>query len=103
MTYKELLSFDFNNELKIDSSKNDTKFLRNQKVLEYLEKNPEISERAGFNLIQNMKYKELLKMYFNSIQFENSIYQLKTENESSDYIQEYIYRSKTYIRFYSDI
>ena len=103
LTYKELLSIDFNNELKIDSSKNDNKFLRNQKVLEYLEKNPEISERAGFNLIQNMKYKELLKMYFNSIQFENSIYQLKTENESSDYIQEYIYRSKTYIRFYSDI
>ena len=104
LTYKELLSTDFNNEFKMDSSKVDnTKFLRNQKVLKYLEENPEISERAGFDIIQDMKYIDLLKLYFISTQFENSIQQLKNENESSDYIQEYIYRAKTYIRFFSQL
>ena len=50
-----------------------------------------------------MKYKDLLKVYFISAQYENSINQLKTENESPDYIQDYIYRSKTYIKFYSNL
>ena len=104
LTYKEILSTDFNNEFKMDSSKVDnTKFLRNQKVLKYLEENPEISERAGFDIIQDMKYIDLLKLYFISTQFENSIHQLKNENESSDYIQEYIYRAKTFIRFFSQL
>ena len=103
LTYKEILSTDFKNELNLDSSKANPKYLRNQKVLKYLEENPDISERAGFNLIQDMKYKDLLKVYFNSAQFENSVNQLKTENESLDYIQDYIYRSKTYIRFYSNL
>ena len=103
LTYKEILSTDFKNELNLDSSKVDPKYLRNQKVLKYLEENPDISERAGFNLIQDMKYKDLLKVYFISAQYENSINQLKTENESPDYIQDYIYRSKTYIKFYSNL
>ena len=49
-----------------------------------------------------MKYKELLKIYFTSSQFENSINQLKAENESSEYIQEYVYRSKTFVKFFTD-
>ena len=91
-------------KLKLDSTRIDnTKYLRNQKVLQYLEENPEISERAGFDIIKDMKYIDLLKLYFISIQFENSIQQLKIENESSEYIQEYIYRAKTYIRFFSHL
>ena len=106
LTYKELLSTDFNNELKLkldSTSIDNTKYLRNQKVLHYLEENPEISERAGFDIIKDMKYIDLLKLYFISAQFENSIKQLKIENESSEYIQEYIYRAKTYIRFFSHL
>ena len=106
LTYKEILSTNFNEELKIVDSLNNNidnnKYLKNQKVLKYLEENPEISERAGFDIVQNMKYKDLLKIYFTSAQFENSINQLKVENESPEYIEEYIYRAKTYIRFYSN-
>ena len=69
-------------------------------MLNYLEKHPDICKRSGFDIIQNMKYKDLLKFYFNSSQFENSINQLKAENETCDYIQEYIYRAKTYLKFY---
>ena len=105
LTYKEMLSTDFNQEINSVSNSNykvdNVKFLKNQKVLKYLEENPEILKRSGFDLIQNLKYKDLLKIYFISAQFEKSISQLKEENESKEYIQEYIYRAKTYIKFYS--
>lgn len=105
LTYKEMLSTDFNQEINSVSNSNykvdNVKFLKNQKVLKYLEENPEILKRSGFDLVQNLKYKDLLKIYFISAQFEKSISQLKEENESKEYIQEYIYRAKTYIKFYS--
>jgi hypothetical protein len=103
-TYKDILSTNFNSEKKNDSSNikvDNTKFIRNQKVLKYLEVNPEISKRAGFDIVQNMKYKDLLNLYFNSAQFENSIIQLKAENECDEYIEEYIYRAKTYLKFFN--
>jgi hypothetical protein len=105
LTYKEILSCNFSVELNSDSLNkkvDNIKYLKNQKVLKYLEENPEISKRAGFDIVQNMKYKDLLKLYFNSAQFENSINQLKAENESNEYIEEYIYRAKTYLKFYVD-
>ena len=103
-TYKDILSTNFNSEKKNDSPNikvDNTKFIRNQKVLKYLEVNPEISKRAGFDIVQNMKYKDLLNLYFNSAQFENSIIQLKAENECDQYIEEYIYRAKTYLKFFN--
>ena len=96
-TYKELLSINFNQN-KIDNKK----YLKNQKVLKYLEENPEISKKSGFDIIQNMKYKDLLQLYFNSSEFEDAIELLKNEQESIEYIDEYIYRAKTFIRFYSN-
>ena len=106
LTYKEMLSTDYINQLcksdyfnkKVDR----TKFLKNIEVLKYLEKNPEICKRSGFDIVQNMKYKDLLKIYFTSSQFENSINQLKAENETLDYIQEYTYRARTYVKFYTN-
>ena len=58
-----------------------------------------ISFSELFEQVQDNK--ALLKYYFNSSQFENSINQLKAENETIDYIQEYIYRAKTYLKFYN--
>jgi len=105
LTYKEMLSIDYINQINISEISNNKvdhiKYLRNKEVLNYLEKHPDICKRSGFDIIQNMKYKDLLKFYFNSSQFENSINQLKAENETSDYIQEYIYRAKTYLKFYN--
>ena len=104
LTYKEMLSIDYINQINISEISNNKvdhiKYLRNKEVLNYLEKHPDICKRSGFDIIQNMKYKDLLKFYFNSSQFENSINQLKAENETCDYIQEYIYRAKTYLKFY---
>ena len=75
---------------------------KNKEVVEYLEQNPEISKNSGYDLIKNIKYKDLLKIYFSSAEFENSISRLKEEKEENDYIQEYIYRAKNYIEFYSN-
>ena len=106
-TYEELLSTDFSLELskgKPDKTSADyRKYVKNKQVLEYLEKQKEISKSSGFDIIKKKKYKELLKMYFSSKEFEDSILRLKQENEGRDYIQEYIYRAKKYIPFYENI
>ncbi len=65
-----------------------------------MEENPDISKNSGFDLIKDKKYKDLLKIYFSSAEFENSIIRLKKENESNEYIQEYIFRAKRYVDFY---
>jgi hypothetical protein len=68
-----------------------------------LEKNPEICRKSGFDLIKDRKYKDLLQFYFASAQFENSVIQLKAEKESPEYIQEYIYRARSYVSFYTSV
>ena len=76
--------------------------MKNIKVLKYLEQNPEISQKSGFNIIKNLKYKDILNNYFISAEFEQSLNKLKTENETQEYIQSYIYRAKNYVKFYSN-
>ena len=104
MTYKEIILTDFASELinYRHTPKDNKKYLKNVKVLKYLEENPEISEKSGFNIIKNMKYKNILNNYFISAEFEQSLNKLKTENETQEYIQSYIYRAKNYIKFYSN-
>ena len=107
LTLKELLSTDFvvelNKEGYSNSKVDNNKCKKNIRVLNYLEKNPEISKSSGFDLIKDKKYKDILKLYFNSAQFENSLYQLKDEKESPEYIQEYINKAKNYVNFYCNI
>ena len=64
-----------------------------------MEKNNDISKRSRFDIIKNMKYKDILNNYFNSEQFEYSIIQLKEENESPEYIFSYINKAKNYVNF----
>ena len=103
--YINILTTNFTKELnKTNDYKkknvDEKQFLKNKKVLEYLDKNPKISENSGFDLIKNMKYKDLLNAYFNSKQFEDSLIQLKNENESPEYIQSYIYYAENYIQYF---
>ena len=79
------------------------KYKKNIKVLNYLENNPDICKRSGFDLIKDKKYKDILNIYFTSAEFENSLFILKKENESSEYIQEYINKAKNYVSFYSNV
>ena len=106
-TYKQLLSTNFLEQINKENYRNykvdQNKFNKNVEVLRYLEKNPEICRRSGFDLIQDRKYKDLLEFYFASAQFENSVIQLKAEKESPEYIQEYIYRARSYVSFYTSV
>ena len=105
LTYKELLLTDFASEINRDKYPNKEtdyrKYLRNKEVVEYLEKNEEICKKSGFDLIKDKKYKDLLNIYFSSGEFEDSLIRLKKENESKEYIQEYVLRARNYVKFYN--
>ena len=108
MTYKELLTTDFYSDLckTMLNYKNEqidkNKFNKNKCTLEYLQNNPEISKKSGFDYIKDMKYKTLLNNYFISREFEESLQLVKEENEAPEYIQFYIYRAKNYVNFYNN-
>ena len=106
LSLKELLSTDFLKEYNKEDYRNSkvdyNKYKKNKEVLKYLEENPDISERSGFDEIKDKKYKDILKNYFISAQFEESLYQLKEQNETPEYIREYIKKAKTYISFYGN-
>jgi hypothetical protein len=103
-TYKDLITTDFSSELNKYkySAIDNTKSIKNLKVLKYLENNPEISKNSGFDIIKNMKYRDILNKYFISSEFDDSLNQLKAENETQEYIQSYIYTAKNYINFYNN-
>ena len=105
ITYKELILIDFtkNKENSKNSKRNKKQAIKNQIFLDYLENNPEISKKSGFDFIKNKKYRELLQLYFLSEEFENSIIQLKNKKESDEYINDYIYLSQNYINYFCDI
>ncbi len=108
LTYREIIEKDFlsdfegNNINKLKNRKSDLiKYKNNLKVLDYLDKNPEISQNSGFDIISNMKYSKLLDEYFKSEEFERSILKLQEENEDKEYIREYIKKAKNYVSFFS--
>ena len=107
MTYREIIKKDFISgidEKKYKNRKSDlSKYQNNLKVLEYLDKNPEISENSGFDLISNMKYSKLLDEYFKSEEFEKDILKLHEENEEEEYIKQYIIKPKNYVSFFSNM
>ena len=102
-TYKDLLLTDFTlcgkdyKNKRIDYNN----YLKNKDTVEYLEQNNEVSINSGFDLIKNMKYKDILKAYFSSKQYEYSLLELKNKKEDDNYIQEYIRFSKNYLNYFS--
>ena len=106
LTFKQLLSINFVKELNkkvYPNSKIDiNKYKKNISTLNYLEINPKISKKSGFDIIKDKKYKDILSIYFTSLEFENSLIQLKKENESDEYILEYINYARNYISFYAN-
>ena len=107
LTYKELLQKDFLSEIKEEKYKNKnvdlSKYKNNLRVLDYLDKNPEICQNSGFDIISKMKYSDLLEEYFKSDEFDKAIDKLRQENEEEDYINEYINKAKSYVKFFSEV
>ena len=102
-TFKDLLLTDFTlykseNRYQKADYKN---YLTNKNTVKYLEENNLISINSGFDLLKNMKYKDIFRAYLSSKHFENSIIELKNKNEDSYYIQEYIRLSRDYLEYFS--
>ena len=72
---------------------------KNKKTLDYLNSNPIISERSGWNKIKSMKYIDLLRAYFNSEEFDQSLDEV-IKKENQNYINKYIFFAKTYIAYF---
>jgi hypothetical protein len=75
------------------------KYYKNKKTLDYLNSNPAIRERSSWQKIRTMKYIDLLKAYFNSEEFEQSIYELYKKG-NQNYINQYIFFSKTFVSYF---
>ena len=107
LTYRELLQKDFLSNVEDSKYKNKkgdlVKYKNNLNTLKYLDKNPEICEKSGFDLISKMKYGDLLEEYFRSHEFDKAVNKLYEENEKEEYVNEYIKKAKTYIKFFSEI
>ena len=104
-TFEEILSTNFSDFQKEYPNKECDKkqFDKNKETLQYLEKNQEISDISGFDKLKNMKYRDILRHYFSSIEFEQSIKQLEIELEDNEYIQEYVCLAKGYLDYFMDI
>ena len=107
LKYRELLQKDFLSEIDENKYKNKnvdySKYKNNLRVLEYLDNNPEICKNSGFDIISQMKYRDLLNEYFKSDEFDKAIDKLREEKEKEDYINEYIDKAKNYVKFFSSM
>jgi len=99
LTYKEVFSKNFCEDEK-GARADLKKYYHNLSVLEYLEKNKEISKKSNFDYFKNMKYSQIYEEYFNSKEFEMEIASLKQEKENEKYIKEYIIKASNFIDFF---
>lgn len=102
-SFEELLKTNIaSSVLKLKANTTDKKKQqKNLDVLKYLDRNPLISKISSFDIIKKMKYKNLLKAYFISKEFENSIIELHQKKEKVEYIEKYVNEALGYIQFFS--
>ena len=128
MTFKELISTDFSERYKkksstkennnknmlkrkrkLDCSDNNQdknpdkkKYIKNLKILKYLEEenNKNIREKINFESIEKMTFIDLLNEYLKSAEFEEDI-KILQKKEKSEYINDYIIKAFNYINHFS--
>ena len=89
LTFKELFSKNFcSSEKYCLSSLNNYK--SNISVIEYLEKEKEISKKSKYDIFKDIKYYQIYEEYLKSKEFESDIYHLIRQKENYDYIKKYI-------------
>lgn len=113
MTFKEIISLNYlqfynSNKETIDKTgllkkkrADKKKYEKNKKVLSYLEKNEEICKISKFDVISEMTFAELFEEYLKSEEFEKEIENLKLEENSENYIKNYVKRADTFIEYFS--
>ena len=102
LTYEKLIyldfSFDANKKRGIPDIE---KYNKNLEVLKYLNENDEICKKSDFEKIKNMKYMDILRAYFSSLEFEQTIIELYQKKEKLEYIEEYVNKALNYVNFFA--
>ena len=101
LTFKDLFSKNFFDEEE-ENPTHIENYYHNLQVLDYLEQNDDISEKSNFNIIKNMKFRQIFNEYLKSKEFEMEIELLKQEKESDKYIKDYIFKACDLIDFFSN-
>ena len=99
LTYEELIGKDYSSKNK-ERNADYEKYNKNLDVLNYLNQNPKIKKLSDFDKISKMKYEDILKAYFASFEFEQTILELFQKKEKIDYIEEYVSKALTYVNFF---
>ena len=104
LSFKEIFSKNFWEGFTLNEENNSDllNYYHNLSVLEYLEKNKEISEKSNFNKFKDMKFYQIFKEYLKSREFEMEIASLKGEKENDKYIKNYIIKARDLIDFFAN-
>ena len=87
--------------LKKKRNPNKEKHEKNQKVLEYLDRNSDIRKSSNFNVISRLTFREIFKEYLKSEEFETDILKLKNKDNSDKYIKDYINKAYDFLDYFS--
>ena len=92
LTFKEIFSKNFcSSKGGCEDDANMKKYNANLSVLDYLEKNNDISKKSNYSKFKGMKYYKIFEEYLNSKEFEIEISCLRMEKGVDDkYIKKYI-------------
>lgn len=88
-TFKELFSINFLDS-EDENNSNFKNYKNNKDVLEYLEKEKDISEKSNYKFYKNLTFYQIFDEYIRSKEFENEIEILKLKGEKDYYIYNYI-------------
>ena len=104
LSFKEIFSKNFWEGFTLNEENNSDllNYYHNISVLEYLEKNKEISEKSNFNIFKDMKFYQIFNEYLKSREFEMEIASLKKEKENDKYIKNYIIKARDLIDFFAN-
>ena len=101
LTYEKLIELDFSSDSNRKRGPDIEKYNKNLEVLKYLNENDEICKKSDFEKIKNMKYIDILRAYFSSMEFEQSIIELYQKKEKIEYIEEYVNKAINYVNFFA--
>jgi hypothetical protein len=96
MKYKDILLYEC-----VENYVDYKKYEHNIEVMDYLNNNPEIMKKANFTVFGEMTFSDMFKQYLNSKEFELELENLKSNNESDVYINNYKELSEKFIDYYS--
>ena len=103
LSFKEIFSKNFLEGYALNENNSDLlNYYHNISVLEYLEKNKEISEKSNFNIFKDMKFYQIFNEYLKSREFEMEIASLREEKENDKYIKNYIIKARDLIDFFAN-